>query len=85
MSERHEHIARWLAKGRQNDGFPFANLYCLWRNDASDLLDEWEDAQKRLRWQGGHIRALELRLADLHERLAAVNAPPAPPAWAVVA
>lgn len=82
MSE-HEKIERWSDKGRDpySPTDPFSNLYVLTRNQASDLLDEWEDAQAM-------IRALEGLLDGYRAEFAAAmvyEGPPPPPAWTVIA
>lgn len=74
----HDAIKSWLGSSGSRS--------CCMLDPAqgSNLLAEWEDAQAKIEWQDGHIRALELRLADLHDRLAAVSTP-RPPAWTVIA
>lgn len=65
----HESIARWL---RFVPAGQYAQ-YTLDKHTASDLLDEWEDAQAM-------IRALNVLVEQLQQ-----DAPAQPPAWTVIA
>ena len=76
MSEQniHEDIARWLNLPSK------ATMFTLSPKDASDLLDEWEDAQAM-------IARLRAEMTAIKVAMWAIGHPyvPESPAWTVIA